>query len=317
MTEAQALAAAFGGQPVELYGEAELRAQLAANRAAGTVPEAPTTPDILGSIAAQASAEIVGTAWEQAQTTHERLEQLFGDAVVIPDLGEFVKAGVDFARLRSGFEGYKAAGMQPELVLAPINLPLETWYQTYSHLRQWQDQQHPDSACRLQKQSDGDGLYVCDSIANAWNDLNHQAVTQTPGTTVVARDGTIWKALVVPTASREDGGLTVNVSHDLNTGRNNLATQAEATNGLVPETSITETNAHMPIQTYLTLQASHILEDTPLLDSNTHTWAAGHFDYGGRSPAVDWDSGFGQVYVNNVGVGRAGDGIGVRLPVWG
>lgn len=313
MIESDALAAAFGGTTVDLYGESTLRAQLTANREADTEGVAPTTPDVLAAVATQASAEIIGTSWDAAQTAHERTTQLFGDTVAVPDLGEFAQAGIDFTRLKEGFEGYERAGMKPEIVLAPVNLPLEKWRETYSRLRTWQDQNHPTSSFKLKRQNDGDGLWVWDGVANAWDDLGQQAANQTPGHVLLGSDGIAWKAMVVPTATREDGGLAVNTSHDLT--QRKLTDQAEASGQ--PETDITEQNAHMPIGAYLTVQATHVLEDTPLMDKDTWTWAHGRFSNGERSPAVNWNPGDGRVCVNRDGVGFSAGHVGARLPVWG
>lgn len=312
MIESDALAAAFGGTPVDLYGEETLRAQLVANREAGVEGAVPVVPDALAAVATQASAEIIGTAWDAARTAHERASHLFEGTLRVPDLSEFATANIDFPHLREGFEGYERAGMKPEIVLAPVNLPLAKWRETYSRLRAWQDEHHPSSGFKLKRQNDGDGLWVWDGVANAWDDLGQQAANQTPGH-VLLSDGIAWKALVVPTATREDGGLAVNTSHDLTKKR--LTAQAEASGQ--PETDITEQNAHMPIGAYLTIQATHVLEDAPLMDKDTWTWAHGRFSNGARSPAVRWNPDVGRVSVNCDAVGSSDDSIGARLPVWG
>lgn len=279
------------------------------------------------------SPEIDGGNWNMATVVHENTTRLFNILQPhhdIPSLQEFIDAGVNFNKLHQGFEGYEAAGMKPELVFAPVNLPLQLWRDGYSALRQEQEVRHPlppDGqpdrlpGRRLKEQPDGDGLWIWDGVANAWNDLNRQAVEDTPGTnlTVTNPDGTetVWKVLVVPTADKEEGGLAVNTSHDLSTASSTFSDQAE-TIGLTPE-SITQVSAHMPIGAHLTLQARRLHQDLPLLDQegSIWTWNHGTFNDGGRAPAVYWYPGFGQVRVGDDGVDGSDGNVGVRAPVWG
>jgi len=314
--EQEQLSKAFSDQPVDLYGTAELRAQLERIRDQNPSPEAPeAAPDQLGDLAAQAGAEVLGTSWETAQEAHAAATELFSrhGGVPVPELGEFASAGVEFARLKDSYEAMEAAGLRPEFILAPVNLHLQVWQDIYSGLREWQDQNRPSSAFRLKNQSDGDGLWVNDAVKNNWLSLSDQAFN-TPGATTMGSDGVVaWKALVVPAASKAEGGLAVNTSYDLSAAT--LDAQA-ATIGVDPS-SLTPENAHMPIGAYLTLQAEHILQDEPLLDSDTWTWNAGTYDSGSRAPASGWDSDRGQVYVYYVVVGGSDDYVGARLPVWG
>ena len=204
--------------------------------------------------------------------------------------------------------------MAPELALAPVPRPLYIWKEAYSKLREWQDVHNAGSAFRLQDRSDGDGLYITKPIVDAWDSLNGQAVANTPGS-FLPDGGVMWKALVVPTASREQYGLAVNTSHDLTLTGDDLNTQASAIGFMQNNPQ----EAHMPVGAYLTLQAGHILEDKPLLDSNTYTWNAGTFELDNRTkaPAARWGPGVGRVRVDRDRVGRSGDDVGVRLPVWG
>ena len=134
---------AFGGIEPDLYGEAELLEQLQYNIDHGLVPdpnnsashhshnpnynstEPDTTPDILGDLAKQASKELVGMSWTEAEVCHERTVELFNTILPnldIPTLSDFEQAGIDFDKLQTGYEAYERAGLEPQLVFAPINL---------------------------------------------------------------------------------------------------------------------------------------------------------------------------------------------------
>lgn len=237
-------------------------------------------------------------------------------AFTVPELAEFTQAGVDFGALQTGHEAYETAGMKPELVLFPVNLSLDTWKEIYSELRKLQDLEHPDSDYKLLDQSDGDGLYVWDIVADNWESLNQQAINSDTGRIVNGPGEVLWKAVVVPTASREEGGLAVNTSFDLSTNSETFQTQVRT----VGATALSAANTHMPIGAYLTLQGAHVLKDTPLLDKDTWTWNAGTFKDSNnnlRAPAARWLPVVGRVSVYRVSVVSSVDYIGVRLPVWG
>ncbi len=264
-----------------------------------------------------ASRELGNLAWEAATEAQQTTVRLFAEIVPtlhVPELGDFIEAGVDFDKLQAGYEAYAQGNMAPELVLTPVNLPLLVWRGAYTKLREWQDANNAGSSFRLQKRDDGDGLYITDPVAGAWDPLSEQATANTPGSSLVD-GGVTWKALVVPTASREQHGLAVNTSYDLSTVGGDFNAQASA----IGRTQVNPQEAHMPIGAYLTLQAGHILEDKPLLDSDTWTWNAGTFKHDNRTkaPAARWDSGVGRVRVSHGGVGLAAGDVGVRLPVWG
>ena len=325
--ESSEIAQAFPGAVVDLYGGAELAAQLAANRTGATPePGSDAAPDILAGVAAAAAAEQRGVSWETAQEAARGTKELFAQllpSVEVPELAELRAAGIDFERLETGFEAYEAAGMEPMLVIAPVNLPLDKWRDMYTNLQAWQEAAYPEppqgtadplQGRRLKRQTDGNGLYINPNIEPVWDDLNQQAVDQTPGASFTGSDGIVWKALVVPAASREDGGLAVNTSHDLST--RNLDAQLNAL-GLAPN-QVNQQDAHMPIGTYLTLQAERFASSGSPIDSNTWTWNAGTFTSGGlRAPASVWGPGYGLVYVDHDVVDDSGDFVGARLPVWG
>lgn len=259
--------------------------------------------------------EFDGSAWQATLLEAYDMAQKV-TAFSMPSLAEFIHAGVDFGALQAGHETYAAASLKPELVLFPVNLPLETWKEIYTELRKLQDATHPDSDYKLLEQSDGDGLYVWDAVANNWEPLSQQAIASPAGKTVNGPGDVLWKAVVVPTASREEGGLAVNTSFDLSTKSESFQTQVRT----VGSTALTAANAHMPIGAYLTLQGTHVLKDTPLLDKDTWTWNAGTFkdsNNNKQAPASYWYPGRGQVSVNHDRVDYSDGDFGVRLPVWG
>lgn len=330
--EQDLLAQAFGGNTVDLYGTAELLAQMKRNQDAAAPQDQPTQPDILGAVAARAGAEVVGTSWELAQQVHATTTRLFGEMLPpenqlrVPELSELTQAGVDFEQLRSGYESLEAAGLGPELVIAPVDLPMDSWESVFSHLRQWQEGAHPPPAQgqadplagrRLKNQTDGDGLWISPVVKPHWDSLNEQAVSNTPGHNAVI-GGVTWKVLVVPS-----GNLATSTSHNLATS--NIEAQAQAA-GL---TDPTPKNVHMPIGAYLTVQANHFLEEKEPLDKSTWTWDNGTFMQPGgiqhgqqqpdvpQAPASYWYPDYGQVDVNDFDPGGAGGIIGARVPVWG
>ena len=336
-SEASELSKAFGGAKVDLYGGAALKAQLEANRAARDEPPADTPPDSLGDMATRAAAEVVGPNWEIANSAHSETTRLYNTMLPDtnlrpPELSTFVEAGVNFAKLQQGFEAYRDAGMEPELIFAPVNLQLDQAKQLYINLRKWQeaqvplppdDQPDPLDGRRLKFQYDGDSLYVSPDVTANWNNLVQQATEDTPGHTVLSPDGSIWKLLVVPTADKAAGGLAVYTSHDLTRGRDSLSNQANLLNEELED--ITPSQAHMPIASYLTLQALRVRRDAKLLDNNIWTWNAGTYSTlqgqgqpnSVQAPAALWGALVGQVHVDHFVVGVVDGSLGVRLPVWG
>ena len=264
-----------------------------------------------------ASREIGNLSWEVANETQEKTVRLFAEiapTLHVPELSDFIEADVDFAKLQAGYEAYKQGNVAPELVFAPVDLPILVWKGAYSKLREWQDANNAGSSFRLQARTDGDGLYISPPVSDAWGQLSGHAIVNTPGNTTTD-GGTTWKVLVVPTASREQHGLAVNTSYDLSKVGTDLNAQA----GVLGVTQVRPTEAHMPIGAYLAVQAGRIMEDKPLLDSDTWTWNAGTFEHDNRTkaPAAYWYSGVGQVYVSRDRVDFSVGNLGARLPVWG
>ncbi len=300
-----------------------------------TTPGATDVARVLGGIGLPTDREIgrippdeasgsieVPTSWEMMSEVHAATQKLFGEVfptgLQVPELHEFARAGVDFAGLQNGFETYQQADKDPQLVLAPVNLPVSAWETHFSRLCDYQNENgssRPDGQ-QLQRRSDGSGLWIADVVKSSWTELSDQAATNTSGNLVTTGDGITWGVWVIPTADKTKGGLAVNTSYDLTTS--NISDQAVALS--VPETAVDSTNAHMPTGTYLTAQAMRVMEGQPFIDSDANwTWNAGTFKEGGnlRAPASRWSPARGQVRVLRDDVGNAVGDLGARLPVWG
>jgi len=221
--------------------------------------------------------------WDQAEQLFERI------SLVPPDPEQFETAGVDFARLANEYERMKDEGLEPEIVIAPQNLSLEDAKRLYAHLTD--DTAIPNNP--LKQQSDGNGLWVNDDVAAAWNTLVSTAPRDTDGIEPphhLDNGGYAWTIRLIPGT---DKPTDTNVDH--------------ATNDAV----------HPTMSEYLTLQATRIQTGRPPVDGSTYTWLNGTFgDGNGQAPRGRWDSGDGQVRVGWGGVGNRHDVLGSRLPVW-
>ena len=349
---------AFGGIEPDLYGEAELLEQLQYNIDHGLVPdpnnsashhshnpnynstEPDTTPDILGDLAKQASKELVGMSWTEAEVCHERTVELFNTILPnldIPTLSDFEQAGIDFDKLQTGYEAYERAGLEPQLVFAPINLSIDDWKQAYTNLRQNQEARYPLPQTngnqtgntldplgnnRLRYKDDGDGLFINPDIATNWTGLSQEARANNPGTNLLQSnpDGSfvIWQVMVLPTADKQAGGIATNTSHNLVALGSTLPQQEHVAKQADPtRPPMTQNNVHIPLQAYLTLQADRLQRDIPPIDHDTWTWANGTYYNGLRAPAVYWLPIYGQVRLGYSDVDRSYVYLGVRLPVWG
>ena len=270
------------------------------------------------------SHETGALSWDVANETYTSTMQLYKEMVPgaeAPDMRDFIEAGVDFGKLQAGYEAYKAAGFKPELIFAPLNAGIDFWRGVYGSLCDWQDNNPPsNNSYTLQRRGDGDGLYIADSVAKNWVPLNAEvANSSSMGAHTIAPGGIVWKALVVPTASVEDGGLAVNTSFDLSTNSEQFHTQIAAIRDSL-DGELNASNAHMPVGAYLMMEAMHLYKDRPLMEGYKWTWNAGTFKDANnnlRAPAAVWVPGVGQVGVYHGLVDRSDAYLGVRLPVWG
>jgi hypothetical protein len=265
------------------------------------------------------SPEVGELAWDVANRIHDVTTELFGSilpvSIAVPELSAFSESGVDFAALQAGYEAYEKGGLRPELVFAPVNLGVSQWKANYSALRQWQDRNDSGSVSRLKNADDIDGLYIWDNVADSWDKLIQAAVTAIPGATVQGEERVIWKALVVPTASKAEGGIAVNTSFNLSKQSPQFINQTI----IIGLRVFAGVEAHMPVGAYLTLQAVRIFQKSHLIDADTWTWNAGTFQEGNslQAPASRWSPNGGRVRVGHREVGGSRDSLGVRVPVWG
>lgn len=255
----------------------------------------------LGSIAAVASAEVVGHRQERDldmikspevreafTASFDRTVQLY-DRINLdtPSPEAFAEAGVDFARLSDAYERMEEEGLAPVVVISPL-LGKQQTIQLFDQLTN--DQTIPNNP--LKHRPDGNGLWINDTLTDTlWDEANHF-----PDTATVLTDasGTQWAISLSPgTPASQDQGT----AHQDLTYRDQLP----------------------PLSTYLTQQATTIQAgETPIDDYSTKasiTWlktAAGAL----RAPRGFWSSGDGQVYVGWSGVDVRGDYLGGRLPVW-
>ena len=63
---------------------------------------------------------MLGTSWEVAREARDGAARLFNEilpdgSVQVPELSDFVQAGIDFPRLQARFEAMENAGFKPEV----------------------------------------------------------------------------------------------------------------------------------------------------------------------------------------------------------
>ena len=221
--------------------------------------------------------------WDQVEHLFERI------SLLPPDPEQFDAAGVNFAHLAAEYERMEDEGLAPEIVIAPQNLSLEEAKRLYADLSD--DTTIPNNP--LQRQSDGNGLYINDSVADAWDALVSSAPQSADGTEPphhLDSGGYAWTIRLIPDTTEP---TDTDVDHTTNDA------------------------IHPTMSEYLTLQATSIQAGRTPIDGSTYTWLNGTFgDSNGRAPDGYWDSGRGQVSVVWRGVGYRDGDLGSRLPVW-
>jgi len=221
------------------------------------------------------------------ETAFDTSQQVFDYiSMTVPSPEQFHEAGVDFARIADEYEHMENEGLEPQLVVAPHHGSLDTWQDLYTSLTE-------DPATPLKKQSDGNGLWVSDDVANAWADLD-KLPDDIPLPVVTMDDyskymDVSWTLRIIPGTNKP---TNTNVDHDTNNA------------------------VHPTIAEYLTMQAARFQNAEQPVDGDSWTWLNGTFG-SGRAPCGRWGSGRGQVYVLWDDVGNRADGLGSRLPVWG
>jgi hypothetical protein len=232
----------------------------------------------------------------------------------VPDLESLEQAGVDFVKLSEVYEAYGKAGLEPELILAPVNLSLESWKKLYSNLCVWQDINDPRSPNKLQRHPSGGGLWVLEYIENHYKEIIGKDLCSLYGRRIIAgggascalsdddlpADAVVWQAAVIPA------------------GENGMGEKGA------------ETDARIPVGCYLTLQAERLYLKKSPIDKNGCTKLGIIKSTGGNTAGENnsW------VYMGNFGAGNGQVNLygyeikarkknadnewgNVRVPVWG
>jgi hypothetical protein len=259
---------------------------------------------------------------ETVKATHTTMGDMLratGDVFTLPSLDSPEFATTNWQRLMEATKAYEGLGIPSQVVLSPINRPLEGehgWKTFFSGLRQWQDNNNPDAVHRLQNQTDGDGLWSSNEVLSQWDSV----IDTGP-------DAPQWQASVVPTDNKP---AVTNVAYDSTNALGDVPTDLSSIVALLPPTPSIDPSqppklaGHPKAESLMTLIASQLYlnkdnsqpEQTPI-DSNTWTWAEGIISSGANGLAVDWGPGFGQVFLNHSGVGTRVDFLGVRPGVRG
>ncbi len=219
----------------------------------------------------------VRAVFEKAFYATSRLFERIGIAAPTPE--DLAGRGIDFIELARQYQAEKAAGHEPEIILAPY-VDLLNWQGLYRNLENNASVNHDG---RIKN----GGLYVNDDVKQAWSTLAIPEVI--PGEEGVMRDKSYtWSLRLIPGTSAP---TEVNVDH-------------------------AKSHAHHPtIPEYLTLQALRLQANEQPIDGATYTWLAGTFNTGARAPHGNWSRDDGRVNVFWDGVGYRFDYLGSRVPV--
>jgi hypothetical protein len=147
-------------------------------------------------------------------------------AIQVPNLESLEQADVDFVKLSDAYEAYGKEGLEPELVLGPVNLSLECWKQIYANLGAWQDINDPRSPYKLRG-----GLWVLDYIGRRYREIIEKDLHSLPGKRIIttgeescaitgggAPTGkVVWQTAVIPAGEnikkgnifKEETGMTI------------------------------------------------------------------------------------------------------------
>lgn len=232
-----------------------------------------------------------------------------------PDLRALEESGMDFVKLAGAYERYEQNRLDPELVLGPVNVNLESWRKMYSNLRAWQDVNDPQSSWKLRKQVGGDGLWTLEYIERHYDAIIAADLASLSGTCVTVENGeassvsrngnhtaeSVWKLAVIPTADRS--------------GESSVVYLAEKNDGGY---------IHTPIGLYLTIQAARIFRRKKPLDLEGCTRLGTVMRAAGDGDAFIPQGNFGpingQVYLfgyETQNQDQGGAWGNARLPVWG
>lgn len=242
------LRAALGGLGL---GEVKPRG-LGDNRAVVSLPGGSETLDMIAN-------QEVRAAFERSIAESGMLYERIG--VITPSIAELVLGGIDFTDLASIYQAEDDARYTPELVLAPVDLPLSRAKNLFLGL--CRDITIPNN--QLKK----NGLLVTGQIADNWARLTGPSVLPNTRLIASAAEDRLWSLRIMP-----------GTPYAVETGVNHAG---EDENGLP-----TVSPDHPTILEYLTLQALRIQAGNKLLDARGEdgTWLAGKFEYAGNVRAA-------------------------------
>ena len=262
---------------------------------------------------------------ETVKATHSSMDDMLhatGDVFTLPGLDSKEFAATNWQRLHEATKVYESLGIPSQVVLSPINRILEGehgWKTFFSGLRAWQEKEHPESAHKLKKQTDGDGLWINDEVSSQWD-----SVIDT------GQDAPQWQISVIPVDNKPP---VTNVAYDSTNSQGDVPTDLSNIVALLPPTPSTDPNqppklaGHPKAESLMTIIASQLYqnkvrqdnnqpEQTPI-DSNTWTWAEGIISNGASGLAVLWNPDDGQVVLDHGDVGLRDGILGVRPEVRG
>ena len=294
-------------------------------------------PDSLSLLAATAVAEAQAQLPETSALAN--LEPAFADTVrqshdQINDLLRMTKTGltvpelaspelyqVDWVRLQTGYDVMAAAGLTPRLIIAPVGRSVDFWKELYNNLCDWQNEHHPATDNYLDKSPFGrlpnDCLIIDPELKQNWAKL----IPTTAG----------WTASVIPATAVVP---FENLDHSGHSDNSSAVDTLQHFLERLPTARTTEATPPNPsVERYLTMQALHLLNNEPVLDSddvfNRHiqprsrTWLSGisitissadQPPYN-ISPAAKWIR--GQVVLASTFSDHHQAGIGIRPEIVG
>ena len=309
---------ALYADPSGLSLEAQFQAVLKRNLEAGATPNILT--DSLASLAATAVSEARAQSPEgsvlanlepnfadtvrQSRTNLNTLLTTTGTALTVPELASPELIGIDWKKLQIGYNVMEAAGLQPDVVIAPAGQPLSFWKDLYSNLRRWQDA-HDPAAPNLLQFFDGegridncDGLLIGPHLKDHWTEL----LPPTPG----------WTVSVIP-AANAPAVLGVNyhgIAEEFEGRAEDIMPPELATLLMTLPNTDPAGEFHNPsVESYLTMQAIRLLNAAPMIDDifgrmswqYYTSWLDGNFiAYSEKvfAPQGEWRKGDGYIYLS-------------------
>ena len=228
-------------------------------------------------------------AFERAFESYAELYKRIGLTPPTPE--DYAAAGIDFVALASKWQAEEGTGHAPEIVLAPSDLPPESWEQLFQSL------QHDPTVNKDGAIKNG-GLYINDEVRKAWDGLNTVPAGVTTATSPsLSGKECQWTIRIIPGTDRP---TNTGIDHD---GRRN---NDESKQDIL----------HPTIVEYLALQAESLAQQRVPVDADTYTWLQGTLAGGSQAPYGDWSPDLGLVELFWYYSVLRYDDLGVRPPVW-